>query len=283
MERIEYYTNYRTYLKDYYADRKQRLSVFSYRYFCMKAGIKSPTLYKEVVEGKRNLTSKTMTQFAKGMGLSSSDSEYFYTLVYFNQSKSADEKQKLLERMRGLRRKITQHVVPLDLYEYYSCWHYPVIRELACILEWNNDYSILANAIIPKIKKSEAKQAVIFLLEKKFLKRGTNGAYVQTNPAISSGTEVTSIGVRAFNEIMAQRGKESIKEFPPTIRDVRTLVVGISKKSYSLIKEETREYLDRIIRIVDDDKESDRVYNLNIHLFPLSTPPSQGDTRHDKT
>jgi uncharacterized protein (TIGR02147 family) len=281
MERIEYYSDYRVYLKDYYTDRKQRLSVFSYRYFCMKAGIKSPTLYKEVVEGKRNLTSKTMAQFAKGMGLSSSDSEYFYTLVHFNQSKSPDEKQKLLERMRGLRRKITQHVVPLDLYEYYSSWHYPVIRELACLLRWNDDYSILANAIIPKIKKSEAKQAVTFLLDKQFLKRTKDGTFTQTNPAISSGTEVTSIGVRAFNEIMAQRGKEAIRKFPPTIRDVRTLVIGISKKNYSLIKEETREYLDRIIRIVDDDKESDRVYNLNIHLFPLSNPSIQGDTCND--
>jgi uncharacterized protein (TIGR02147 family) len=144
MERIEYYTDFRAYLKDYYEDRKRRLPAFSYRYFCMKGGIKSPTLYKEIVEGKRNLTSKTMAQFAKGMGLSSTDEEYFYTLVHFNQSKNSEEKRRHLEHMRGLRRKVHQEVVPLDFYEYYSCWHYPVLRELACLLPWNGDYSLLA-------------------------------------------------------------------------------------------------------------------------------------------
>jgi uncharacterized protein (TIGR02147 family) len=276
MERIEYYTDYRKYLHDYYEDRKKRLSIFSYRYFCLKGGIKSPTLYKEVVEGKRNLTSKTIAQFSKGMGLSTTDAEYFLTLVHFNQSKNQEEKQKLLERMRGLRRKIHQHPVPLDMYEYYSCWHYPVLRELACLLPWKEDYSILAQATIPKIRKSEARKAIEFLLEKGFLKRDDKGMFTQANPAITSGAEVVSLGVRLFNETMAQRGKEAIREFPPTIRDIRTVVIGISPKSYALIKEETREYINRIIRIVDDDKESDRVYNLSIQLFPLSTPEIQG-------
>jgi uncharacterized protein (TIGR02147 family) len=154
MERIEHYTDYRAYLHDFYEDRKKRLPIFSYRYFCIKAGLKSPTLYKEVVEGKRNLTSKTIVRFSRGLGLSSPDAEYFMALVYFNQSKSDDEKQKLLERMRGLRRKIHQQVVPLDLYEYYSCWHYPVLRELACVLDWHGDYGILANTVLPKIRKN---------------------------------------------------------------------------------------------------------------------------------
>jgi uncharacterized protein (TIGR02147 family) len=136
--------------------------------------------------------------------------------------------------------------------------------------------------MIPRIKKSEARKAIEFLLDKQFLKRDKSGKYYQTNPAITSGSEVVSIGVRAFNEIMAQRGKDAISEFPPSVRDIRTLVIGISKKSYTLIKEETRAYLDRIIRIVDDDKNSDRVYNMNIHIFPLSIPSaSQGDTGHE--
>jgi len=282
MERIEYYTDYRKYLHDFYEDRKKRLTVFSYRYFCLKAGIKSPTLYKEVVEGKRNLTSKTIAQFSKGLGLSTIDTEYFLNLVQFNQSKNPEEKQKLLERMRGLRRKIHQHPVPFDLYEYYSCWHYPIIRELACLLPWKGDYSILAEAIIPKIRKSEARKAVEFLLEKGFLRCDDDGKYSQTNPAITSGAEVVSLGVRSFNQTMALRGKEAINEFPATIRDIRTIVIGISPKSYKLIKEETREYIDRVIRIVDDDKESDRVYNLSIHLFPLSVPGNE-KAAHDET
>jgi len=60
--------------------------------------------------------------------------------------------------MRNLRRKISQDVVPVDHYEFYSYWYYPVLRELACIIEWNGDYGKLAKAVNPAIKKSEARK-----------------------------------------------------------------------------------------------------------------------------
>ena len=40
------YINYRRYLADYYRSRKEELPAFSYRYFCNKAGIKSPVFLK---------------------------------------------------------------------------------------------------------------------------------------------------------------------------------------------------------------------------------------------
>lgn len=153
MERIEFYTDYRTFLKDFYAEKKKRHSYFSYRYFCSKAGITSPALYKEVVGGQRNLTERTIEAFIKGMGLIESDASYFRVLVHFNQSENEREKVEALERLRGLKRKVKQEVVPLDLYEYYSVWYYPVLRELACILDWNGDCRLLARAVIPAIKK----------------------------------------------------------------------------------------------------------------------------------
>jgi uncharacterized protein (TIGR02147 family) len=48
------------------------------------------------------------------------------------------------------------------------------------------------------------------------------------------------------------------------------MVIGISPDSYSLIKEEIREFMDRVAKIVDNDAKSETVYNLGIQLFPLS-------------
>lgn len=270
MERLETYTDYRQFLRDFYEDRKKRLPIFSYRYFCIKSGLKSPTLFKEVVDGTRNLTSKTIPAFIKGLNLTPVDAQYFIALVHFNQSKSVEEKTQYLEQMRSLKRKITQEVVPIDQYEFYSLWYYPVLRELACIIPWNGDYGKLAKALNPPIKLSEARNGIKFLINKGFLSQSIDGKYIQTKPAITSGAEVTSLGVRAFNETMAKKGAEAINEFSPAIRDIRTLVMGISPKSYPLIKEEIREFINRVVRIVDDDSQSDRVYNLSVQLFPLS-------------
>ncbi|MBN1759676.1 MAG: TIGR02147 family protein, partial [Chitinispirillaceae bacterium] len=214
MERIEFYTDYRTYLKDYYADRKKQHTYFSYRYFCQKAGIRSPALYKEIVGGQRNLTGRTMEAFIRGMRLTESDAAYFRALVHFNQTNNEQEKVQALERLRGLRRKVRQNIVPLDMYEYFSTWYYPVIRELACQSDWNSDYLLLAKKCIPPIKKSEARKAVTFLLDKGFLKIDTRKHYRQTNPALSTGSEVSSLAIRSYNELMAKRGVEAIRQFP---------------------------------------------------------------------
>jgi uncharacterized protein (TIGR02147 family) len=227
-------------------------------------------LYKDVASGKRNLTERSTAAFIKGMGLTEHDASYFRTLVHFNQTENEAEKVQVLEQLRGLRKKVKQETVPLDLYEYYSTWYFPVVRELACLLDWKDDIKLLAQSVVPSIKKSEAKRAISFLLEKGFLKVDENGRYRQIHPAITTGSEVSSLAIRGFNEIMAKKGGDSIRTVPPSERDVRTVVAGVSKKSFGLIKEEIREFISRVVRLVDDDKESDRVYALNLQLFPLT-------------
>jgi uncharacterized protein (TIGR02147 family) len=270
MDRIETYTDYRLFLRDYYNDRKKRFPYFSYRYFCLKAGLKSPTFFKEIVDGKRNLTSKKIPLFLKGLNLTPLDAQYFIALVHFNQSKSIEEKTQYLEQMQGLKRKIPQEIVPIDQYALYSKWYHLVLRELACIIPWNGDYGVLAKAISPPIKKSEAFEGIQFLVQKGFLKLREDGVYMQTNQAITSGSEVTSIGIRNFNEKMTRRGADAINDFSQSVRDVRTMVIGISADSYPLIKHEIREFMDRVAQIVDNDRASDRVYNLGVQLFPVS-------------
>jgi uncharacterized protein (TIGR02147 family) len=281
MERIEFYTDYRKFLKDFYLEQKKLRPYFSYRYFCQKSGISSPGLFKEVVAGKRNLTDRTLASFIKGMGMTESDASYFRILVRFNQTEIEQEKIQALEQLRGLRRKVNQETVPLDLYEYYTTWYFPIIRELACVLDWKDDFSLLSRAVCPPIKKSEAKNALSFLLEKGFLKVNGEGRYRQVHPAITTGSEVSSLAIRAFNEIMAKKGFESVRQVPPKERDVRTVIAGVSRKSYGLIKDEIREFISRVVRVVDDDKESDRVYALNVQFFPLSKTANEGEVPHE--
>lgn len=276
MQHIEFYSDYRQFLKEYYEDHKKRYSFFSYRYFCQKSGISSPALFKEVVSGHRNLTPKTTEMFVKGLNLTEQDARYFRLLVQLNQSENELDKIQILENLRGLRKKIDQKQVPLDLYEYYMTWYYPVIRELACLSDWHEDFRSLARSVSPPIKKSEARSAIDFLVKRGFLTKDTDGRYHQSDPAITTGSEVTSVAIRSFNEVMAQKGVEAIRKFPPSQRDIRTVIAGISDKSYPLIKEEIREFIARVVRIVDDDKTSNRAYSLNLQLFPVSQDPENG-------
>lgn len=270
LKHIEYYSDYRKYIGDFYKDQKSRYTYFSNRFFCKKAGISSPSLLKEVIDGKRNLTEKTIPKFIKGLGLTEQSGKYFRALVLFNQSKGHTEKQQYLDLMHKLSREVKQHVIPVDHYAYYSNWYNPVLRELACILDWENNYRILANAITPAITIQEARDSIALLLKIGFLEKKDNNTYIQKLPAITTGQEITSEGVRSLNKKLSILGTAAIEDFTPEERDITSLTIGINPKNYNLIKEEIKEFKKRVIRIVDGDSNPGMVYNINMQLFPLS-------------
>lgn len=239
--------------------------------------MKSPSHFIEIMEGKRKLTSKMFDSFIKGLGLTDNDARYFAILVNFNQSKNSTEKQQLLMQMRGMKQKVKQALVSTDFYEYYSKWYNIVIRELACIIDWKGDYELLAKSIIPPIKKNEARESIEFLINAGFLRK-EDDFYIQTEPAITSGSEVCSLGIRSLNKFMAERAQKAIEEFPTSQRDIQSLTIGISKESFRLIKQEMQEFLSRVVQIVDEDKFADQVYNINVHLFPMSAPLSDKES-----
>ena len=270
-KRMDQYDNYRTFLKDFYINEKQRSEKFSYRYFCKKAGIKSPSFYKEVVDGKRDLTPKMADAFAKALRLTTSDRRFFKLLVAFNQSGSQQEKQLYLEQMHKFRRRVRQKAVPLKFYDYFSQWYHPVIRELVCIADWDNDYTKLARMVRPPITTLEARESVKLLLSLGFIRKNEFGYYEQETPAISASSEILNIALRKHNKKMTQLAGKAIDEVPRDKRVIRSLTIGISSGSYQLIQEEMQSFAERILRIVDDDKTSNNVYTINMHLFPVST------------
>lgn len=270
MEPINHYTDYRAYLRDFFQDRKKSNPSYSYRLFNKTAGITSPSLFKEIVDHKRGLTPATIPLFIKGMHLNDRDARFFRAMVRFNQAKTDHEKLEQLEFMRGLKPSVKQTLVPMSQYEYYAKWYHGTVRELACTLDWSGDYTRLAHAVSPRISKREARESVELLLKLGFIRKTKTGGYIQADPAISTGSEVVSLAVRKLNKDMAGLGQEAVEAYSPVRRHITSMIMGISEKSYGLIKREILEFKQRLCNIVDDDKDTDRVYNINIQLFPVS-------------
>jgi uncharacterized protein (TIGR02147 family) len=284
MQPIEFYTDYRIFLSDYYHNKKKTSGFFSYRHFCMKAGLKSPSIYREVVSGKRNLTHTTIAAFVKGLGFSERDGKFFENLVLFNQAKSEDSKKKYLAILRGLRYRKPQKLIPVHLYEYYDKWYHPVIRELAAAFDWKDDFALLGKSVNPPLKTSEARESVDLLLRMGFLKKLDNGRYVQTNPDITTGAEVNSLSIRQLNRTYALLGLEAIDRFPPSERDISSIIMGISKRKLSELKQVIVDFRKRVIELTDSESEEiDSFYSMVIELFPVGQTNIPKESDDEKT
>lgn len=270
MDNIFKYIDYRQYLADYYEYQKVNTTHFSYRYFSNKAGIKSPNFLKQVIDGDRNLTSSMVEKFISALKLNKKDSVYFRNLVNFNQAKTAAEKQEYYSVILSMSGFVKEHQLTEDQYAYYKNWYNVIVRELVTLADFKNNFSLIGDYIEPKITREEVVESLDLLVRLELLKK-QNGIYIHTEPALNSGQDLNlAIARRNFNRKMIQLAAESLNKFDISERYAAGVTMGISKTCYDVILAEFSAFKERVIAIVDKDKDSSRVYQMNLQLYPVT-------------
>ncbi len=267
------FIDYRKFLASYYSGKKEASRYFSYRYFARKAKIYSPSFLKHVIDGKRNLTRPMIEKFCVGLELSAKEAVYFRNLVLFNQAKTSAEKQEYYATLRTMFGGIKESVLSSDQYDYFAQWYTSVIRELICMYDLKDDYKKIAAMVLPQILPSEAKAAMKLLIRLKLVRIREDGTYAQTNSSIVADNSVTSIAVRSFNKAMLDLAKNAVDNIDRQERHVSCLTVGISPATYDVLSAEIEAFKDRVKLIVNQDKESSLIYQMNISMFPVSRLP----------
>ncbi len=263
------YTDYRFFLKDYYSYQKKSNRRFSYRSFAAQSGV-APSLLKDVVSGRRQLTLKVVEKYSHAMHLTEREREYFRTLVKFVNAKSNQDKNEAFSAMMQLRRRT--HLTFLDekQYEFFSNWYYSAIRELISLQEFREDYDWIAKAIAPPVTASQAKKAVEVLLHLNLVRRNASGKLELCNTVVSSRADMNSLLLRNFHHVMIQLGQEALERYEPWDREVSSLTLGVSNSCFENIKQRIRGFKEEILNMVVEDKsDSQTVCQLNFQLFPL--------------
>jgi uncharacterized protein (TIGR02147 family) len=269
MNQIYEYSDYRQYIKDYYNYNKNRNANFSYRYLSSKAGINSASFFKSIIEGERNLTKSTLLKTCLALKLSNQEAEYFENLVFFNQTKSLKEKNIYFDKLIGFQKLKNQKIVSKEEYSFYEEWYHPVIRELAALIDFNDDFSHLASKVFPSISSKQAKLSVQLLLELGFLKN-ENGRYVQNDPIISSGNSIRAHQIVHFQIKMLHKAIESYESIPVEERLMSSTTFSVSADAFEYFKRKIRELRSHLLETARLDEKSNRVYQMNINLFPVS-------------
>ena len=263
------YTDFRKYLLDFYDEQKKLNPAFSYRYFAQKAGYNSSGLYKDLVNGRRNLNRSQILLFSKAMGHDMREAEYFENMVYFTQAKSVDERKRYFERMLNFR-KSKAALIEADRYKFFSEWYYSAVRELLAVKKFKDDYNAIARSLNPTITPQQAKRAIRILTKLGFIKKDSNGHYRPVDSVMTTGTEIKSFHVANFQKSTMKLALEAIDRSPAKHRDISTLTLSISEDVFNVMKNEITAFRKKLLEMADTDKDLDRVYQFNLQFFPLS-------------
>jgi uncharacterized protein (TIGR02147 family) len=274
MASIYAFLDYREFLRQDFAERKARNAKFSYRSLAKKLGINSGTIVR-IMSGKRNLSRKMLPRLISFLKLKNQEARYLGLLVALDKSKTVQDQQAQyaeIVKLRGERKRS----VGTDKHAYYQQWYYTAVRELLRLAGPRPDYDGLAAALIPAITPRQAALAVEELERLGFVERGADGGLRVKDSHITTGDKWQGVAVHAFQIAMLQKAIEAMEWFPKEDRDVSTVTVALSDSGLARSREIMRRAREEILDIEESDPKRDRVFQLNIQLFPLSKRLSGG-------
>jgi uncharacterized protein (TIGR02147 family) len=268
------YTDFRKYLAHWFEEKKKEQPAFSYTSFAQKAGFGDRGFLHNVIHGKRSLTKESLIKVSQAIGHSKPEAEYFENLVFFNRSADLKDRNYFYEKLNGVKSTEKAAVKALqtrkDQYEFYSQWYHCAVRSLIDMYPFKDDYRWLAKNIFPPISPKQAKLSVQLLEKLGLIQRQKNGAFKLTSKSITTGSEIVSLAVHNFHKEAADLAKNALERVPLDKRNITGLTLGISEKTYLKLCEEIRQFRSKIVRIVEQDEEADRTYQLIFNLFPIT-------------
>ena len=268
MKEIIEYTDYRKFIQDYYDERK-RSSAFSWHAFAQKAGFSSDVYLKYVCEGKKNLSVGSAGSVANAMGLVGFEYDYFVLMVSYAHAKNDEAKRAAFEERCALANAHKMRVLGSEEFDYFKSWKNSVIRELAPHMPGAKPLE-MARACKQKISAAEVSETLEFLVKAKLLKKDKSGNYHQTDKAIKmASADAVSVAAR---ELQRQMGEFAIQSLglPLSERVMSGYTLGLTDRAYERIKKEMEDFYRRVVAIATEEDETDRVYRLNLQLFPMS-------------
>ena len=269
MKPVMEYQNFRVYMRDFYTERKDR-SGFTWRDFAREAGYSSPVFLKLVCDGKANLSEVGVERTAAAMGLAGVDLQYFRELVAFNQAKEGGEKKTRFAHLRRLARENNREIIGEDQYDYFESWKNPVLREMAPNMPGATPAQ-MAGKLAFDAETAGVKKSLNLLQKTGILEKDAAGNFKQGSKAISTGNlEIASLSVREMHRQMGELAVRALDEIPVKERDISGLTLGLSEEAFQRVSMEIEAFRRRIAAIAMEDSHTDKVYRLNMQLFPLT-------------
>jgi uncharacterized protein (TIGR02147 family) len=270
------FTDFREYLQYYFKEKKTANPDFSYQQFAQKTGISNRGFLYNILKGKKPLSRSHCFKFSQALGHSGNEALYFENIVSYAQTKNAEKRARYLEQALQVQSNTHTkiHLIRQDQYEFYSKWYHSAIRAYIDMFPFNGDYEELTEKLSPVVTVAQAEQSVHLLERLGLIKKDESGLYTVTEKSIWASNEVAQTAISRFHIECTDLARNAIIHENPKTHNIISLTMGISKNGYQNICEETRIFKDKIIELVNSDKNTDRIYQYQLFFLPLSSGKS---------
>lgn len=278
---ISDYMDYRLFLADFYRFKKDStkhlLRPYNYAIFSAAADIKSPNYLKMIIEGKRNLSEDMISKFAKACALNKAQGDEFRLLVLFNQSEDPADRNYALKKLSEYRvdQKLKHGELDRKVFEKVPNWIGWIIYALADQEGVSFEPAQLKNSLRGKASEVEINAALNQLLTSGELVQDAETGLISKGQSKEMVDEIPPALIRKLQMQLMYLGLESLYQDEPDQREFGSLTLSLTEKEFTEIKfklRQLRKALHKENSIARMSEKGERVYQLNLQLFPVSNP-----------
>lgn len=278
------YTDFRQYLRDVYEYRRKTESTgprsYSYSTFSAAADIKSPNYLKLIIEGRRNLSDEMIMKFARALRLTKAETEEFRALVHYGQETEPIRRNQYLKELADLRaRRAFDSGALQQARQKVPSWMgwvlYAMTEQLGVSFDPDELYRLFRAKTSPEDIKTELKR----LLANGDLKEVAVGEGSERKDVVKGRDLVESpqdLPVELIRKLQAELiylGIESLFRDSPKEREFGAMTIAMTQQEFELVRFELRQLRKRLqkdLMVKRQSSKGERVYQLNVQLFPVT-------------
>lgn len=265
------YIDFREYLSDLYKYKNKRNKNFSKTYICKELGLKNSRSYFQDVLNGKFVSQIKLPLLIRIFKLSKDEAIFFRLLVNYNQTlDDPEEREFFFEQLISLN-KTPKVILDSVTYSYYKDWYNSIVRAVLNIVDFKQggDYLQLARQIFPPITELQAKKSIQLLLKLNLIKINKKGFLKPTNQVISTGAYAKAEIIKQYQLKSIKIAQDAIIKNTNQSQRIITKTMTVSSEGFNNVLKNIEKCNSEINSIVHkDDKKADKIYQLNIVLFP---------------
>ncbi len=264
---FEYY-DYRKYLYDWYEYKKKKNKGISYRFISTKINVDAGYLVK-IMQGQKHLNPEKVSGLARFFKFSKAEEEYFELLIHFAKAKTEERIKFYFEKLLTYTSLNVETVEP-QRYEFYQKWYHTAIREIVNCFPVSDNYEETGRMLLPQISASKVESSIELLKQLNFIEKNSKGFYKQTSAFITTGDSWRSIAIRSFHREVINLALQAVGNIPPSERDLSCITLSLSDDDFESLQIRIKEFREDVLRLCKSHTNVNRVYHLNMQLFPIT-------------
>lgn len=230
----------------------------------------SPSYLSQVISGKKDFSADIIKNFKKVLRLDKNEMQHLLELLSFSRSENQKQKIEIYDKIVKDKKYQKNNPNESEVYSYLSHWYFVAIKEFLSIESNVNNVNALKENFIYKIKSSEVRRAIKFLVNEKFIQINEDSTITILKQQVDCYSDVYRLSLSSFHKQMFNLAIEAIHL---TARDERLILgntVSLSEEGCVKVKEVIENAHRQIAEIEKNDRNKSVVYHAGLAFFPIT-------------